>query len=107
MANTATRTAPAPTPSSSARAPIDEKERFVAELEFVQCLAAPSYIHCELKCAFTTLSWQTSCRVYSLYFLCSLLIVLAQRRYFDNPAFVNFLVYLRYFKRPEYAVYVR
>ena len=26
----------------------DNNERFLAELEFVQCLAAPSYIHCKI-----------------------------------------------------------
>jgi mediator of RNA polymerase II transcription subunit 31 len=32
---------------------------------------------------------------------------LAQRRYFDNPAFANFLVYLRYWKKPEYVRFNR
>lgn len=30
---------------------------------------------------------------------------LAQRRYFDDPAFVNYLTYLQYWRRPEYAKY--
>ena len=32
---------------------------------------------------------------------------LAQRRFFDKPAFNNFLLYLRYWKRPEYAKFIR
>jgi hypothetical protein len=32
---------------------------------------------------------------------------LAQNRYFQDPAFNHFLVYLRYWKRPEYACYLR
>ena len=31
---------------------------------------------------------------------------LAQQRYFQNPAFVNYLAYLQYWKRPEYAKYL-
>ncbi|CAM9398126.1 unnamed protein product [Chrysoparadoxa australica] len=50
------------------------KARFEVELEFVQCLASPEYLH-----------------------------YLAQQRYLDDPAFLAFLRYLRYWKRPEYA----
>jgi mediator of RNA polymerase II transcription subunit 31 len=31
---------------------------------------------------------------------------LAQNRYFDDEAFVGYLSYLLYWKRPEYAKYV-
>eukprot|EP00898_Chlorokybus_atmophyticus_P000984 jgi/Chlat1/1887/Chrsp145S00770 len=50
------------------------RERFLLELEFVQSLANPNYVH-----------------------------YLAQHRYFDNPTFVKYLKYLRYWKRPEYS----
>uniref|UniRef100_A0A7S2RAC1 Mediator of RNA polymerase II transcription subunit 31 n=1 Tax=Rhizochromulina marina TaxID=1034831 RepID=A0A7S2RAC1_9STRA len=56
----------------------EDQMRFVAELEFVQCLASPSYIH-----------------------------FLAQRKYFDDPKFMQYLRYLRYWKEPEYAVHIR
>lgn len=51
-----------------------EEERFLLELEFVQCLSSPQY-----------LNW------------------LAQHRYFEDPAFVDYLAYLQYWKQPEYA----
>jgi len=53
------------------------RQRFLLELEFVQLLANPTYIH-----------------------------HLAQNRYFDDEAFVGYLSYLLYWKRPEYAKYV-
>ncbi|KAF9969711.1 hypothetical protein BGZ73_007804 [Actinomortierella ambigua] len=58
----------------------DEQERlkrFQIELEFVQCLANPWYLH-----------------------------NLAQQRYFDDPAFLNYLDYLQYFRKPEYAKFI-
>eukprot|EP00242_Pyramimonas_sp_CCMP2087_P004117 CAMPEP_0198218166 /NCGR_PEP_ID=MMETSP1445-20131203/67727_1 /TAXON_ID=36898 /ORGANISM="Pyramimonas sp., Strain CCMP2087" /LENGTH=130 /DNA_ID=CAMNT_0043895081 /DNA_START=170 /DNA_END=559 /DNA_ORIENTATION=- len=51
-----------------------ERERFLIELEFIQCLANPKYIN-----------------------------HLAQNRKFEDPAFVNYLAYLQYWKKPEYA----
>jgi len=54
-----------------------EKLRVSMELEFVQCLANPRYLH-----------------------------FLAQQRYFQDQAFVNYLKYLLYWKEPEYAKFV-
>ncbi|CAH1757555.1 1165_t:CDS:2 [Entrophospora sp. SA101] len=51
------------------------KRRFQIELEFVQCLANPWYLH-------------------------------AQKDYFQDRAFLNYLKYLRYWKQPEYAKYI-
>ncbi len=31
---------------------------------------------------------------------------LAQNRYFDDPAFCNYLAYLQYWRRPEYAKFI-
>ncbi|CAJ0832876.1 7890_t:CDS:2 [Entrophospora sp. SA101] len=53
------------------------KRRFQIELEFVQCLANPWYLH-----------------------------DLAQKDYFQDRAFLNYLKYLRYWKQPEYAKYI-
>ena len=39
---------------------------------------------------------------YSLSFL-----VLAQRGYFKDKSFVNYISYLQYWKRPEYAKYLK
>lgn len=55
-----------------------QKLRFQVELEFVQCLANPNYLH-----------------------------FLAQRGYFKDPAFINYLKYLLYWKEPEYAKYLK
>ncbi|CAM9985774.1 unnamed protein product, partial [Heterosigma akashiwo] len=51
--------------------------RFEVELEFVQCLSSPEYLH-----------------------------YLAQNKYFEDPAFINFLHYLQYWRRPEYAKFI-
>lgn len=51
--------------------------RFEMELELMNCLASPEYLH-----------------------------YLAQGGYLDDPAFLRFLEYLQYFKRPEYAKFI-
>ena len=55
----------------------EERRRFEAELEFVQGLANPYYLH--------ALALQ----------------------HFHSPAFLGYLRYLRYWKQPEYAKYIR
>ncbi|SCZ88868.1 BZ3500_MvSof-1268-A1-R1_Chr2-1g04694 [Microbotryum saponariae] len=51
--------------------------RFETELEFVQALANPWYLHS-----------------------------LAQQGHLDDPTFLNYLAYLAYFQRPRYARFV-
>ena len=51
--------------------------RFEAELEFVQALANPEYLH-----------------------------HLAQNRYFDNPRFVEYVEYLQYWQELPYCLYI-
>ncbi|CAJ2632010.1 unnamed protein product [Trifolium pratense] len=55
----------------------DGRRRFLLELEFVQCLANPAYIH-----------------------------YLAQNRYFEDEAFIEYLKYLQYWQRPEYIKFI-
>jgi len=55
----------------------DPKMRFTLELEFVEMLANPHYLH-----------------------------FLAQSRFLDDPVFINYLRYLQYFHRPEYLPFV-
>ncbi|XP_056158910.1 mediator of RNA polymerase II transcription subunit 31 [Syzygium oleosum] len=55
----------------------DGRRRFLLELEFVQCLANPTYIH-----------------------------YLAQNRYFEDEAFIGYLKYLQYWQRPEYIKFI-
>ncbi|PKA58890.1 Mediator of RNA polymerase II transcription subunit 31 [Apostasia shenzhenica] len=57
--------------------PDDGRQRFLLELEFVQCLANPTYIH-----------------------------YLAQNRYFEDDAFIGYLKYLQYWQRPEYIKFI-
>ncbi|KIW06361.1 hypothetical protein, variant 2 [Verruconis gallopava] len=51
--------------------------RFEIELEFVQCLANPLYLH-----------------------------EIFNRNYFDQEEFINYIRYLQYFKDPKYAKYL-
>ncbi|EAT44515.1 AAEL004132-PA [Aedes aegypti] len=55
-----------------------QKLRFQAELEFVQCLANPNYLH-----------------------------FLAQRGFFKDSNFINYLKYLLHWKDPEMAKYLK
>ncbi|BEJ12524.1 hypothetical protein CspHIS471_0209840 [Cutaneotrichosporon sp. HIS471] len=52
-------------------------ERFQAELEFVQCLANPLYLH-----------------------------ELHVQKYFDDPAFIEYLKYLEYWRKPAYVRFI-
>ncbi|XP_046554662.1 mediator of RNA polymerase II transcription subunit 31-like [Haliotis rubra] len=54
-----------------------QRIRFQVELEFVQCLANPNYLN-----------------------------FLAQRGYFKENYFINYLKYLLYWKEPKYARYI-
>lgn len=54
-----------------------EEQRFIIELELINCLANPQY-----------LNW------------------LAQNKYLQDPSFIAYLNYLQYWKKPEYAKYV-
>ncbi|KAJ0110748.1 hypothetical protein Patl1_01371 [Pistacia atlantica] len=64
-------------PKKMYKDPDDGRQRFLLELEFVQCLANPTYIH-----------------------------YLAQNRYFEDEAFIGYLKYLQYWQRPEYTKYI-
>lgn len=76
-------------------APAPEKMRFFVELEFIQCLANPKYLHCA-----------PHPRIALLPLALIVIVGLAQSRYFQDPAFLNYLKYLQYWKRPEYAKYI-
>ena len=54
-----------------------QEERFYIELEFVQNLSNPKYLN-----------------------------YLAQNGYFDQETFMNYLKYLRYWKKPEYITHL-
>ncbi|KMZ63454.1 Mediator of RNA polymerase II transcription subunit 31 [Zostera marina] len=57
--------------------PDDGRQRLLIELEFVQCLANPIYIH-----------------------------HLAQNQYFEDEAFVRYLKYLQYWQKPQYITLI-
>lgn len=54
------------------------KLRFQVEMEFVQSLGNPNYLH-----------------------------FLAQRGYFKDPCFINYLKYLQYWQEPQYVKYLK
>ncbi|XP_038685219.1 mediator of RNA polymerase II transcription subunit 31 isoform X2 [Tripterygium wilfordii] len=64
-------------PKNMYKDPDDGRQRFLLELEFVQCLANPTYIH-----------------------------YLAQNRYFDDEAFIGYLKYLQYWQQPDYIKFI-
>ncbi|KAI3471001.1 hypothetical protein Pfo_027664 [Paulownia fortunei] len=70
-------TNPPSSPQNIYKDPDDGRQRFLLELEFVQCLANPTYIH-----------------------------YLAQNRYFEDEAFIGYLKYLQYWQRPEYIKFI-
>jgi hypothetical protein len=78
-ANAGAGAPPAPPTPADADAPAltEDAKRFLVELEFVQCLANPNYLQ-----------------------------FLVQHSYFEKEAFVNYLTYLQYWQRPEYAKFV-
>lgn len=82
-----------------------EKDRFIIELEFVQCLANPEYLHCEsgsLGKEETAARCMLRRECLSDCFLAGL----AQNKYLENAAFLEFLRYLKYWKRKEYSRYI-
>lgn len=80
-----------------------EKYRFEVELEFVQCLANPSYLNCKLMSTHLWYKLQTLVD-FRWPFLHT---VLAQRGFFKEKEFVNYLDYLQYWKKQEYAQYLK
>ncbi|KAF8097852.1 hypothetical protein N665_0280s0051 [Sinapis alba] len=64
-------------PKNTYKDPDSGRQRFLLEVEFVQCLANPTYIH-----------------------------YLAQNRYFEDEAFIGYLKYLQYWQRPEYIKFI-
>nr|CAH7728732.1 unnamed protein product [Callosobruchus chinensis] len=62
-----------------------QKLRFQVELEFVQCLGNPNYLNCMYKKH----------------------LILAQRGYFKDSTFINYLKYLLYWKEPDYAKFLK
>lgn len=93
--------APTPLPES----PEDEQTRFRVELEFVQCLANPLYLHC-LSPSTTYTHTPFSCSHSDVCCCSRSPAVLARSGYFDDAAFVRYLEYLLYWKEPRYAQYI-
>ncbi|KAG6395683.1 hypothetical protein SASPL_141807 [Salvia splendens] len=111
-------TDPPSLPKNVYKDPDDGRQRFLLELEFVQCLANPTYIHYGFR----------STDVVSLRGLLSGVKVefdqankvleemqqkgalhrgyLAQNRYFEDEAFIGYLKYLQYWQRPEYLKFI-
>ncbi|WRT68144.1 uncharacterized protein IL334_005119 [Kwoniella shivajii] len=82
MQQSSTILPPPPLPDgtpSPARPPAKEANlvRFQAELEFVQCLSHPQYLHS-----------------------------LSTQGYLTKPSFINYLKYLEYWREPEYVKFI-
>lgn len=76
--------------------------RFQVELEFIQCLANPNYLHCK-----HTRKMDGVDLFILKYFCFPSQTVIAQRGYFKDQTFINYLKYLTYWKEPEYARYIK
>ncbi|KAJ1462626.1 SOH1-domain-containing protein [Pelagophyceae sp. CCMP2097] len=79
---TEAKPAEVPAPAAAAapdesEAPPDDEQRLRIELDFIQCLASPLYLH-----------------------------YLAQNDLLEDRAFLDYLDYLRYWKRPEYSRFI-
>jgi len=82
--------------------------RFQVELEFVQALASPTYVHC-------TQRWPASPRiprpvadvVPELALAVPRIPDLAQNGFLKDPRLVAYLEYLQYWKRPPYVQFIR
>ncbi|KAL5225512.1 hypothetical protein ABZP36_012151 [Zizania latifolia] len=94
--------------------PNDARQRFLLELEFIQCLANPIYIHCTVSSyplpLLFYLVWVTSGLALFVEPILSApaskTVDLAQNRYFEDEAFIGYLKYLMYWQRPEYIKYI-
>lgn len=106
---------------------VGEDARFVLELEFIQCLANPHYLNCEcvgtgslplsLSVTHAEKQWAgkqqarsnqlTRCSCPLTHWALHLCAGLAQNDYLKDKAFLNYLQYLEYWRRPEYAKYIR
>jgi len=64
-------------PDSSSQTGVSDASRFELELEFISALANPRYLH-----------------------------HLAREGFLRDPTFVNYLEYLAYWERPEYAKFI-
>jgi SOH1 len=94
-----------------------DRERFLLELEFVQSLANPGYLNCEglslsSRCFCCSVSLHQALWLDTFFlehaFTFPLIFAagLAQSRQLEDNAFVEYLKYLQYWKRPEYARYI-
>ena len=70
-----------------------------AELEFVQSLANPEYLHCALSAPRPRAPTRSPARPCALADL-------AQNRYLDDPSFVERIEYLRYWADERYCHYI-
>lgn len=69
---------------------LTEEERLAVELEFIQCLANPTYLACTII----------------INDLINSIVVLAQQNTLEDPKFISYLHYLLYLTRPEYSKFI-
>lgn len=101
-----------------------DKRRFELELEFLHCLANPGYLNCEplAACCWVLQGERAAAaamqrhpaktavqRAPSVYLPPAATRAstgLAQNRYFEDDAFLQYLQYLQYWQQPGYARFV-
>ncbi|CAG8446559.1 11149_t:CDS:2 [Ambispora gerdemannii] len=90
-----------------------ERERFLLELEFIQSISNPFYITRLYQPVFfcnLSFHFDFSTILFNKFnFSCNESMKtkdLAQKGFLDDPAFINYLKYLQYWKRPEYAKFI-
>jgi mediator of RNA polymerase II transcription subunit 31 len=85
-----------------------ERERFLMELEFVQCLANPLYLNCKCFLILSINFISIHSRMYQDKYthIDGIQPDLAQQGLLSDPVFVQYLEYLLYWTQPQYALYI-
>jgi len=91
-----------------------EDNRFVAELEFVSCLANPKYLGHLASLTCKTMRFSANAKhSFVCVFIVWVCVVTSQasahmrHRTFESQEFLDYLKYLLYWKQPEYARYIK
>jgi len=83
-----------------------EEDRFRIELEFVQCLSNPDYLHRESRCPALGSGHASTAVGRPESGNCTASADLARSRVLDDPSMINYIDYLQYWRRPEYGKHV-
>ena len=99
----------APKPVAFSESEDRSKQRFIVELEFVQCLANPKYLACTLR-VWPCVLWGvggTSCIGVFTWLWVATDLAQHPKKYLHDASFLAYLDYLQYWRTPAYARYIR